>query len=80
MPDVLQELQLPVRTLAQHWSAEGLHDLLDSHASASQLIFCGAYQSEGSHANGLQVHISGGDLEYGTKDGEADEVGHGDVR
>lgn len=79
MPNVLQELQLPVCTLAEYWGAEWLHDLLDSHASAGQLVLCGADQSEGSHTHGLQVYISGGDLKNGTEDGEANEIGHGSV-
>lgn len=39
---MLQEFELPVCTLAQHWRAEGLHDLLDRHGGLSELVLCRA--------------------------------------
>lgn len=36
--EVLQELQLSVCALGQDRSAEGLHDLLDGHGLAGELI------------------------------------------
>ena len=38
--EVLQELQLSVCALGQDWSAERLHDLLDSHGLVGELILC----------------------------------------
>jgi len=38
MLQMLQELELAVRALSQDWSAEGLHNLLDSHRLSRQLI------------------------------------------
>jgi hypothetical protein len=40
--EVLEEFQLAVGALGQDRSAEGLHDLLDSHGLAGELILCRA--------------------------------------
>jgi hypothetical protein len=42
MPQVLQQLQLSVRPLAQNRCRERLHDLLDRDRRVGQLILCGA--------------------------------------
>ena len=42
MTQVLEEFQLSVCALRQDRSAEGFHDLLDSHSLTGELIFCGA--------------------------------------
>lgn len=34
------------------------------------------HETEGAHADGLEVDIAGRDLEYGAEDGKFDEVGH----
>lgn len=39
MADVLEQLELTVRALGQYRGTEGLHDLLDSHRGACELIF-----------------------------------------
>lgn len=38
MLDVLEKLELPVRSFAQHRCAEWLHDLLDRHRRARKLV------------------------------------------
>lgn len=38
MPQVLEQLQLAVGALRQDRSAEGLHDLLDRHGLAGELV------------------------------------------
>jgi hypothetical protein len=38
VPEMLEELQFAVGALRQDRSAEGLHDLLDSHGLAGELI------------------------------------------
>jgi hypothetical protein len=42
MSKMLQKLQLAVCALGQDRSAEGLHDLLDSHGLACELVLCRA--------------------------------------
>jgi hypothetical protein len=42
---MLQELELPVRALGEHRRAERLHDLLDRHRLAGELVFGGAEAS-----------------------------------
>jgi hypothetical protein len=39
---MFEQLQLSVGTLRQNWGAEGLHNLLDRHGLASQLVARGA--------------------------------------
>ena len=39
MTKVLEELQLSVCSFRQDWSAERLHNLLDCHRLAGQLVF-----------------------------------------
>jgi len=41
MPQMLEQLQLPIRPLAQHGGRKGLHDLLDGNRSSRQLILGG---------------------------------------
>jgi hypothetical protein len=36
--EMLEKLQFAVCALREDWSAEGLHDLLDSHGLASELV------------------------------------------
>lgn len=38
VPDVLEQLELAVRSLGEDRGAEGLHDLLDGHARVCQLV------------------------------------------
>lgn len=45
---MLEEFELAVGTLAEDWSAEWLHDLLDRHRRVCELIFRGT----GSRTNG----------------------------
>ena len=40
VPEMLEELELPIRTLGKHWSAEGFHNLLDCHRLPSELVLC----------------------------------------
>lgn len=42
MFEVLQQLQLPVCSFCENWSAEGFHDLLDSYILVCELISCRA--------------------------------------
>lgn len=35
---VLEELELTIRSLTQHWSTEGLHNLLNGNGRASELV------------------------------------------
>ena len=44
VPEVLQKLQLSIRTLGEDWSAERLHDLLDSNILVCQLVACRAIE------------------------------------
>ena len=44
VPQVLEQLQLSVRSLGQNRGAERLHDLLDGDILSSELIFGGAIQ------------------------------------
>lgn len=37
---MLQKLELAVGSFRENWGAERLHDLLDCHRLAGQLIFC----------------------------------------
>ena len=39
MAEMLQQLELPVGAFGKDRSAEGLHDLLDCHGLASELVF-----------------------------------------
>lgn len=76
MPDVLEKLQLAVRPLAQDGRAKGLHDLLDGHRRARELVFGRAYKTKGAHSYRLEVDVTRRHLEDGAEDGEADKVGH----
>ncbi len=42
MPKMFQQLQFPIRPLAQDGSREWLHDLLDGDGGTTQLVFSGA--------------------------------------
>ncbi len=46
MTQVLEELQFSVCALRQDGSAEGFHNLLDSHSLAGELVLCGAMQDQ----------------------------------
>ena len=39
--DMFEKFELAIGTLAEDWSAERLHDLLDRNRGAGQLILCG---------------------------------------
>lgn len=67
--DVLEQFEFTVSSLGENWSGEGLHDLLDGHRCVCELVVGGADETESTHSDGLQVDISGGDLEDGTEDG-----------
>lgn len=41
MSDVLEQLELSVRPLAEHRRREGLHDLLDRDRGVGELVLCG---------------------------------------
>lgn len=52
VPQMLEELKLPVCALGEDRCAERLHDFLDSHGLAGELILCGAASaSEGDLAH-----------------------------
>ena len=73
---VLEELEFAVGALGEDGGGEGLHDLLDGDRGVGELVVCGADETEGAHAYGLEVDITGRDLEDGAEDGELDKVGH----
>lgn len=66
MLEVLQELQLAIGTFGEHRGAEWLHDLLDRHGCARQLIFGGtgadggASRGEGDLDHGAMEHTTRG--------------------
>ena len=76
MPDMLEELELAVCPLAENGRAKGLHDLLDGHRGARELVLGRAYKTKGAHSYGLEVDVARRHLEDGAEDGEADKVGH----
>jgi hypothetical protein len=41
MPQMLEQLQLSIRPLAQHGGRKGFHDFLDGYRSSRQLILGG---------------------------------------
>jgi hypothetical protein len=41
VPQMLEQLELAEGALGQHWGAERLHDLLDGHGLACDLILGG---------------------------------------
>lgn len=53
VPQVLQQLQLPVRPLREHRGAEGLHDLLDGDILVGELVPRGAVEQSASVSNPL---------------------------
>jgi len=57
MSEVLQQLQFSVGSLRQDGCAERLHNLLHSDGLICELIFGRAYETECTHAHGLQVGV-----------------------
>lgn len=51
MSEVLEEFEFPVCTLGQYRSAEWLHDLLDRHRLAGELILCRAGRAKSADPN-----------------------------
>lgn len=63
MSDMLEELEFSIGSLCQYRSREWLHDLLHRYTLSCELIFCRTDKAEGSHSDGLEVYIAGGDFE-----------------
>lgn len=58
VPQMLQQLQFPVGSLRQHWSAERLHNLLDGDRLGSQLIPSRASKVSHAVAPGDPKHVT----------------------
>lgn len=74
--EMLEQLQLSVGSLGKDRSAERLHNFLDGHSLPGKLVFGRTDETEGAHANRLQVSIPAGYLERRAKDLSAYEFGH----
>jgi hypothetical protein len=59
MPKVLQQLEFPICTLREYRSAEGLHNLLDRHRLAGELVLCRTTPlSLAKHATMMVIHAN----------------------
>jgi hypothetical protein len=55
MPQMLEQLQLPIRPLAQHGGRKGFHDFLDGNRSSRQLILGGTTYVSCPHSMPMRV-------------------------
>lgn len=62
VPEMLQELKLAVGSLCQDGRAEGLHNFLHRDILVRELVPRRAHKTKSTHANRLEIRISGCDL------------------
>lgn len=72
--EMVQELQLSVRSLSQDRRRERLHHLLDGHILVCQLVLGGTDKAKSPHSYRIQVRVPRGGFKYRPKDVRSHKV------